>query len=47
MRQRQYWELEAGEAYLVDNYRWLHARSAFDDPRRLFFRVWLQMDDFD
>eukprot|EP00438_Fugacium_kawagutii_P013567 Skav234771 [mRNA] locus=scaffold2396:256190:259654:- [translate_table: standard] len=45
----QYWNLQAGEAYLVDNYRWLHARSNFeDDPAapRLFFRLWLQVENF-
>jgi alpha-ketoglutarate-dependent taurine dioxygenase len=47
---RQYWPLGAGEAYLVDNYRWLHARTDFeDDPKspRLFFRLWLQVENFD
>ncbi|CAL1160892.1 unnamed protein product [Cladocopium goreaui] len=46
----QYWPLGAGEAYLVDNYRWLHARTDFeDDPKspRLFFRLWLQVENFD
>lgn len=46
----QYWPLEAGEAYLVDNYRWLHARTDFeDDPKRprLFFRLWLQVENFE
>ncbi|CAK0788645.1 unnamed protein product [Prorocentrum cordatum] len=45
------WEL-ARPTFLgpIDNYRWLHARTAFeDDPAlpRLFFRLWLQVDDFD
>jgi len=47
---RQYWPLQAGEAYLVDNYRWLHARTDFeDDPKapRLLFRLWLQVEHFD
>eukprot|EP00931_Biecheleriopsis_adriatica_P089740 TRINITY_DN63827_c0_g1_i1.p1 TRINITY_DN63827_c0_g1~~TRINITY_DN63827_c0_g1_i1.p1 ORF type:complete len:350 (-),score=70.15 TRINITY_DN63827_c0_g1_i1:74-1123(-) len=46
----QYWDLQAGEAYLVDNYRWMHARTQFeDDPSapRLLFRVWLQVENFD
>jgi len=46
----QYWPLQAGEAYLVDNYRWLHARTDFeDDPKapRLLFRLWLQVEHFD
>ncbi|CAE7208469.1 unnamed protein product [Symbiodinium natans] len=45
----QHWDLTTGEAYLVDNYRWLHARTAFvDDTQapRLFFRLWLQVPDF-
>ncbi|CAJ1336290.1 unnamed protein product [Effrenium voratum] len=43
----QHWDLEAGEAYLVDNYRWLHARTHFEDDasRRLFFRIWLQVKE--
>ena len=47
---RQHWNLKAGEAYLVDNYRWLHARTDFeDDPTapRLFFRLWLQVENFE
>jgi len=46
----QHWDLQTGEAYLLDNYRWLHARTEFkDDPAapRLLFRLWLQVDEFD
>ncbi|MFJ5678081.1 hypothetical protein [Streptomyces sp. NPDC093097] len=29
-------ELHAGEGYLLDNYRWLHARTAFLGTRRCY-----------
>eukprot|EP00930_Biecheleria_cincta_P071283 TRINITY_DN58799_c0_g1_i1.p1 TRINITY_DN58799_c0_g1~~TRINITY_DN58799_c0_g1_i1.p1 ORF type:complete len:318 (+),score=46.99 TRINITY_DN58799_c0_g1_i1:74-1027(+) len=27
----QYWHVQAGEIYLIDNYRWMHARTEFED----------------
>ncbi|MBM9508056.1 TauD/TfdA family dioxygenase [Actinacidiphila acididurans] len=35
-RRRQRLLLEAGDAYLIDNSRWLHARTAFAGPRRMY-----------
>lgn len=35
-RHQQRLFLDAGDAYLLDNSRWLHARTAFAGPRRLY-----------
>ncbi|GAU71130.1 putative taurine dioxygenase [Streptomyces sp. NBRC 110611] len=35
-RHQQPLELGAGEGYLLDNHRWLHARTAFLGPRRCY-----------
>ncbi|MEU9113258.1 TauD/TfdA family dioxygenase [Streptomyces sp. NPDC048483] len=36
VRHQQPLELDAGEGYLLDNHRWLHARTAFLGPRRCY-----------
>ncbi|WP_328470605.1 TauD/TfdA family dioxygenase [Streptomyces sp. NBC_00448] len=35
-RHRQAIRLDTGDAYLLDNHRWLHARTAFTGPRLLY-----------
>lgn len=35
-RHQQPVHLDAGCAYLLDNSRWLHARTAFSGPRRMY-----------
>jgi hypothetical protein len=35
-RHQQPLELDAGEGYLLDNHRWLHARTRFRGPRRCY-----------
>ncbi|MER5642642.1 TauD/TfdA family dioxygenase [Kitasatospora sp. NPDC002227] len=35
-RHRQSFRLGTGQAFLLDNHRWLHARSAFTGSRRLY-----------
>jgi hypothetical protein len=32
-RHRSHLQLSAGQGYLIDNHRWLHARTAFQGPR--------------
>ncbi|MEV4506070.1 TauD/TfdA family dioxygenase [Streptomyces klenkii] len=35
-RNQQMLALEAGQGYLIDNHRWLHARTAFEGARRCY-----------
>lgn len=37
--------MEPGEMVLFNNRRVLHARSGFDDPNRLLYRLWIAADD--
>lgn len=39
------YHLMPGDAVLIDNHRVLHARTAFDDPERLLYRVRMNADE--
>ena len=34
-------QLDAGQALLIDNYRMFHGREGYSDPQRMMWRVWV------
>jgi gamma-butyrobetaine dioxygenase len=44
-RQIPRFKLVAGEAYIIDNYRFFHGREAYSDQERLMWRLWIWTDE--